>query len=179
MARALFPAQIPAQQPMEPALWASSFWEETEESMRTRAFRVCTHSLFVSITGTLDGKKLYFWSFYLSCFFYFYFKIAEKIHELTPSWNDEKIYQETRRIVVAELQNIVFREFLPAILGADTVPVEVNSAYDSSQDATVLNVFATAAYRFGHTLISKSLHMPGGPSTYDLAENFFNIKYAY
>ena len=97
---------------------------------------------------------------------------------MIPSWNDEKIYQETRRIVVAELQNIVFREFLPAILGADTVPVEVNSAYDSSQDATVLNVFATAAYRFGHTLISKSLHMPGGPSTYDLAENFFNIKYA-
>ena len=78
---------------------------------------------------------------------------------------------------MAQLQNIVFREFLPAILGTNTVPVGVNSAYDTTRDATVLNVFATAAYRFGHTLISKSVHMPGGGSTYDLADNFFNIKY--
>ncbi len=78
---------------------------------------------------------------------------------------------------MAQLQNIVFREFLPAILGTNTVPVGINSAYDNTRDATVLNVFATAAYRFGHTLISKSLHMPGGGSTYDLAGNFFDIKY--
>ena len=77
---------------------------------------------------------------------------------------------------MAELQNIVFREFLPAILGGNSVPLLVNSAYDDNRDATVLNVFATAAYRFGHTLISDSLHMPVGTSTYDLADNFFNIK---
>ena len=105
------------------------------------------------------------------------FRIATKIHDLKPLWNDEKLYQEARRLVVAQLQNIVYREFLPAILGPSTVPTGLNSAHDASEDATVLNVFATAAYRFGHSLISKSLHMPGATSTYDLAENFFEIKY--
>merc|ERR1712126_806194 len=92
------------------------------------------------------------------------------------SWNDEKIYQEARRIVVAELQNIVYNEFLPIVLGSDTVPHGLNSAYDDNEDASVHNVFATAAYRFGHSLITQMLNMPSSGDTYDLEENFFDIN---
>ena len=104
-------------------------------------------------------------------------RIATEIKSIASSWNDEKIYQEARRIVVAELQNIVYKEFLPIVLGTNTVPHGVNSAYDDNEDASVHNVFATAAYRFGHSLITQMLNMPSSGDTYDLEENFFDIKY--
>eukprot|EP00091_Calanus_sinicus_P007614 TRINITY_DN1874_c0_g1_i3.p1 TRINITY_DN1874_c0_g1~~TRINITY_DN1874_c0_g1_i3.p1 ORF type:complete len:387 (-),score=85.90 TRINITY_DN1874_c0_g1_i3:196-1356(-) len=102
-------------------------------------------------------------------------RIAEEISSINPSWDDERIYQEARRIVIAELQNIIYKEFLPIILGADTVSHSVVSVYDPTKDASVSNVFATAAYRFGHSLITDIVNMyPSG--TYDLTEHFFGIQ---
>ena len=44
-------------------------------------------------------------------------RIAAQLAQLNPSWNDETIYQETRRIVIAIFQHITFREFVPIIVG--------------------------------------------------------------
>ena len=48
-------------------------------------------------------------------------RIAEVLHRLNPHWNDEKIYQNTRKIFIATYQQIVYNEFLPRILGWDAV----------------------------------------------------------
>ena len=70
---------------------------------------------------------------------------------------------------MAVLQGITYREFVPQVVGG-TVAQQYGLAarmhrtvyhYNSDLDPTLSNVFATAAYRFGHSLISDSLTISG------------------
>lgn len=44
-------------------------------------------------------------------------RLARNMAHLNPEWSDERIYQETRKIIGAILQHITYREFLPIVLG--------------------------------------------------------------
>lgn len=66
---------------------------------------------------------------------------------------DEEIYQRARRIVGAQMQIITYNEFLPVLLGPDAVEPS-SPGYDSSINAGITNLFSTAAYRFGHSMLS-------------------------
>ncbi|MGE3805280.1 MAG: peroxidase family protein [Gemmataceae bacterium] len=68
---------------------------------------------------------------------------------------DEEIYQRARAIVIAEIQSITFNEFLPALLGQDAIPDY--QGYDPNVDPGIANIFSTAAYRFGHSMLSPDL----------------------
>ena len=87
--------------------------------------------------------------------------IASTIASNTEGLNDEEIFQETRRIMIGIFQNIVFREFLPAVIGPslrNSLVIRPRaSSYRRDLDVSVLNEFATAAYRFGHTLIQGTI----------------------
>ena len=83
------------------------------------------------------------------------------MQKLNSNWEDEKLYQEARRIVIAQLQHITYNEWLPIILGNKYMekwsmhPKDsgYSENYDPSVNPTITNVFGTAAFRFGHSLI--------------------------
>lgn len=79
-------------------------------------------------------------------------RLADEIAAANPDLSDEQIYQQARAIVIAEIQAITFNEFLPALLGPDAIVAY--RGYDPTVDPSVANEFATAAYRFGHSMLS-------------------------
>lgn len=66
---------------------------------------------------------------------------------------DELIYQTAKRLVSAKLQAITYNEVLPA-LGIDLDPY---TGYKSNVKPDISNLFATAAFRLGHTMVPSNL----------------------
>jgi len=80
-------------------------------------------------------------------------RLADEIAADHPDWGDEQIYQRARKLLGAMIQNITYREFLPALLGP-MAPDPDAAAYDMGVDARIANEFANAGYRIGHTMLS-------------------------
>ena len=87
--------------------------------------------------------------------------LASRLAVINPHWDKERVFQETRRIVGALIQHITFHEFLPRVLGRDQmVKFELDlqktgyyKGYRPQCSELIFNEFATAAFRFGHSLI--------------------------
>ncbi|KAH6921700.1 hypothetical protein HPB50_004118 [Hyalomma asiaticum] len=114
-------------------------------------------------------------------------RIARRLQQLNTHWDDERLFQETRRIVGAQWQHIIYSEWLPPILGPDAmvryqlVPTG-RSRYAPDVDATVLNEFAAAAFRLGHTLIDgvfQRIDIDGQRSPFELQDFYFFPFYLY
>jgi peroxidase len=94
-------------------------------------------------------------------------RVALELSKLNSRWSQEKVFQEARRIVIAEWQHIIYNEWLPLALGPeymqahDLKPLSPGSPlltdYDSNMDPRITNEFAAAAFRFGHTMVKSTL----------------------
>ncbi|XP_078069336.1 peroxidasin homolog isoform X3 [Mustelus asterias] len=86
-------------------------------------------------------------------------RIATELLKLNPHWDGETIYHESRKIVGAQMQHITYSHWLPKILGdVGMKKFGDYKGYDPNVNAGIVNVFATAAFRFGHTLINPILY---------------------
>lgn len=85
-------------------------------------------------------------------------RIAVELAVLNPHWDDETLYQEARRIVIAEMQHITYNEWLPVMLGSQYVSkIHLSDVYSEQADPAVTNSFATAALRVINSLIDDKL----------------------
>ena len=77
---------------------------------------------------------------------------ATQLRTQNRRWSRERLFQETRKIVTAIVQQITYYEWLPEIIGN----LPRYKGYKSRVDAGIRNEFGTAAFRFGHTLIKNA-----------------------
>lgn len=82
-------------------------------------------------------------------------RVVDLLAFKNPTWNDQQLYEQGRAIVAAEIQAITYNEFLPALLGSSSIAAY--SGYNSSVNPGISNEFSTAAFRFGHSLLSPEL----------------------
>ena len=84
-------------------------------------------------------------------------RLAKQLAIINPCWDDERLYQEARKIVGALVQIVTYEEFLPMLYGPHfQTYIGSYPGYSSSIDATLSNEFDTAAFRFVHSLISNT-----------------------
>jgi hypothetical protein len=91
--------------------------------------------------------------------------------------NDEEIYQKARKEIGALIQAITYQEFLPAM----GITLNNYSRYNGAVQPDILNSFATAGYRIGHTQVADLLAMRDnncavvGGGGVELIDAFFNV----
>ncbi|XP_053373788.1 chorion peroxidase-like [Mercenaria mercenaria] len=94
-------------------------------------------------------------------------RLAEQLSHVNPHWGDERLYQEARKINIAQWQNIVYSEYLPLVLGPyimrkynlEVKRVGYKDTYNPRTDATITNSFAVAGFRYGHSLVHRFISM--------------------
>ncbi len=80
--------------------------------------------------------------------------IATELAQANPTWTDEQLFQEARKLNVAEYQNIIYTQYLPALLGPDA---PAYTGYDPTVNATIATEFSTVAFRFGHSMLNNTV----------------------
>ncbi|CAH1185902.1 unnamed protein product [Phyllotreta striolata] len=101
-------------------------------------------------------------------------RLSDILSKINSHWNEEQIFEHVRRIVIAEFQHIVYNEFLPRILGWSAMnlyelklsPSGYYRGYDPDCNPAVINEFAAAAFRIGHSLLRP--HIPRVNVNYEI-----------
>lgn len=96
---------------------------------------------------------------------------CEQILAKKTRLTDEEIYQRARRYVGALEQVITFKEFLPALLGQNAI--RPYKGYKKDVNAGISNLFSTACYRFGHSMLSERIRVDNDRGSLSLHELFF------
>lgn len=92
-------------------------------------------------------------------------RIAANLSELNPHWEDDKIFNIARTILIGMFQHISFYELMPvyvneSILYENKILYDTDGFvddYDPEVDASTFTEFAQAAFRYGHSMVAGPL----------------------
>ncbi|CAH1962659.1 unnamed protein product [Acanthoscelides obtectus] len=94
-------------------------------------------------------------------------RLANALAQINSHWDDETLFQEARKINIAQHQYITYYEWLPIYIGfgnslKNRIIYQTSdfvNDYDDTVDPSILNEHATAAFRFFHSLIQGNLDL--------------------
>jgi hypothetical protein len=118
---------------------------------------VATASLFV--TGDVRGNENVELTALQTLFVRNHNRIAAELQQLHPTWTDEQLYQEARKLNIAEYQEITYKYYLPDLLGSNALPAY--RGYNPKVNPSVATEFSTVAFRFGHSLLDNEIERQG------------------
>ncbi|KAH7644887.1 heme peroxidase-like protein [Dermatophagoides farinae] len=109
---------------------------------------------------------------------------ADALSKVNPHWNDEKLYQEARHIMIAEASAMIYGQYLSAIFGRKMMKhfrLGLNkhgyTRYDPKLNPSTFQEFITASGRFGHSQINDRFRVLFSEDktsyAYNLRDNFF------
>jgi hypothetical protein len=150
-------------------------------NMANDAHAVPTSQLFV--TGDVRGNENVELTVLQTLFVRNHNRIAQELQKEHPDWSDEQLYQEARKLNIAEYQLITYNYYLPDLLGATALPRY--TGYKPGVNPAIATEFSTIAFRFGHSLLSGGIErqgnsgqdvLPGDPAgaAISLATDFFD-----
>ena len=110
-------------------------------------------------------------------------RIVAELARLDSTLTDEELYQTARKIIGGVMQKIVFEDYLPEVLGSATVRrliLRGVRGFLPGVDPRIPNSYATAAFRYGHSLIRPVFarlgrgYRPIAEGPLPLGDSFFN-----
>ncbi len=84
---------------------------------------------------------------------------------------DEYLYQRARKIVGALMQVVTYEEFIPAIFG--DCGLKSYAGYKCNVNPSISNIFSTACYRLGHSMLSPDINLGKKGDSMALRDSFF------
>lgn len=98
--------------------------------------------------------------------------LAKELKKAFPTWGDNRLFENARKINIAQFEKIVFNEWYPAITGRQLRPPY--KGFRENVDPTVSLVFSTAAFRVGHTLVGNKVNRRGAGNSMLQSLSFTN-----
>ena len=125
-------------------------------------------------------------------------RVAERLASTNKHWDNETIFQETKKIIVALIQHITYTEFLELLLDQETrdmyylnqapqyqapphqAPLYHYTEYNADLDPRIINGFGIGAFQFFDSLLTNTIGHAGVNFTttrnMQLQNHFFRPK---
>lgn len=118
---------------------------------------VAKENLFV--TGDVRGNENVELTVLQTLFVRNHNRIAGILKAEHSGWTDEQLYQEARKLNIAEYQMITYQYYLPDLLGPSAL--KPYAGYQANVDPSISTEFSTIGFRFGHSLLSPEIERQG------------------
>lgn len=104
-------------------------------------------------TGDIRSNQTPFLLLFQSLFLRYHNYIADNLGGINKHWDDDKLFEESRRILIAIYQAIIYEEWLGTWIESNT---KFTDTYEENIDPSNTNEFNTAAFRAFHILIGEN-----------------------
>lgn len=98
--------------------------------------------------------------------------LASELKRVFPGWDDEELFETARQINIAQFQQIVFDEFYPVLTGRK---LKVYEGFKKDINPGISDIFSTAAYRVGHTMVGNGINRRGPGNRFMPPIDFTNM----